>query len=128
MTVYVKVPVSERLPDKEWLYITDKGILDFKKSYGGIFIRNVRIVSDVTFWLEEQKLNQSDIVSSILVNAIRELNKDQAKHLAKELIERFSLLPTDDEIMAEILLKQQIDQTPFMRGIDYILNKLKCSG
>lgn len=34
-------------------------------------------------------------------------------------------LPTDDEILAAVLVKQEKDQTQFMRGIDYIMDKLK---
>lgn len=34
-------------------------------------------------------------------------------------------LPTDEEILGATLIKQDKDQTQFMRGIDFILNKLK---
>lgn len=34
-------------------------------------------------------------------------------------------MPSDDEILEAILMKQDKDQTQFMRGIDFILNKLK---
>ena len=34
-------------------------------------------------------------------------------------------LPSDDEILDAVLIKQDKDQTQFLRGIDFILNKLK---
>lgn len=35
------------------------------------------------------------------------------------------VLPTEEEINKAILARDEKEQTPFMRGIDYILNKLK---
>ncbi len=35
------------------------------------------------------------------------------------------ILPTEEEINKAILARPDLEQTPFMRGIDYILNKLK---
>lgn len=99
-SVFIKVPVSDRLPKQsggiigycDTADILQQFYFDSKK---GIFhdpLDDEETPMRVTIWLEEIEL------------------------------------PTDDQILEATLIKQEKDQTQFMRGIDFLMNWIKKGG
>lgn len=95
-SVFIKVSTKDRLPSESGYYLTNNGHIHFLagcKRFMGC---------DPQWWLEEYTLeniqDKRELTATFLVNSIRLLDKQGARHLVKELCERFHLLSSDDEI------------------------------
>lgn len=126
--IYRQVSVKERLPEIEKYYHTNQGIVYFDADQN-----RFRVPFDptytITYWLEENTLetiqDKRELTATFLVNSIRLLDEQGARHLVKELCERFHLLPSEEQISKEYkLLKNEIIPH-FKDGANYILNTLK---
>lgn len=100
-SVFVRVPVSERLPSVEtkvqtihehMVYGEQIEVMVLDKKGNWFFYPSDVHGCEPEFWLEEVEL------------------------------------PTDDEILEATLIKQEKDQTQFMRGIDFLMNWIKKGG
>ncbi|WP_282638075.1 hypothetical protein [Sphingobacterium thalpophilum] len=131
--LFRQVSVKERLPEKNGGVIgvcsPEDGLQQFYFKDGQFLDPMDDHPMKVTAWLEEYTLetiqDKRELTATFLINSIRLLDEQGARHLVKELCERFHLLPSDEEILQAVLIKQEKDQTQFMRGIDFILNTLK---
>lgn len=72
-TKYVKVPVSERLPEKSGFYNTDQGELEFSKELGDEFYFVDGPVLNVQYWLEEKE-DHSEEMKQMIEEMIFELD------------------------------------------------------
>lgn len=102
--IYRQVSVKERLPEKDGgiiaicspedglqqLYFKDGEFLDPFDDYP----------MKVTAWLEEYTLetiqDKRELTATFLINSIRLLDEQGARHLVKELCVRFHLLPSEE--------------------------------
>jgi|GEM_PF-993990 len=127
--IYRQVSVKDRLPEKD-------GFVTCFEEKGTMFITYFtgRLPSGATHWLEEYTLetiqDKRELTATFLVNSIRLLDEQGARHLVNELCERFHLLPSEDEILEyardeEGLEDYDMDQDVFVDGANYILNTLK---
>lgn len=104
--IYREVSVTDRL------LLKNKGVIGICDSADGLqqfYFQDGKFVDPVddypmpvTAWLEEITLDhiqdKRELTATFLVNSIRLLDEQGARHLVNELIERFHLLPTKEEI------------------------------
>jgi len=112
--LFRQVSVKDRLPEKEGKYHTNVGLVYF---HGKEFYHWIE------WWLEEITLesiqDKRELTATFLVNSIRLLDEQGARHLVKELCERFHLLPSEEILDA-------IDYNGgFKDGVKWIIDKLK---
>lgn len=122
-SVFIKVSTKDRLPSESGLYLTNNGHVHFLagcKRFMGC---------EPQWWLEEYTLetiqDKRELTATFFVNSIRLLDEQGARHLVKELCERFHLLPSEEEISKEYKLLQNEIIPHFKDGANYILNTLK---
>ena len=74
-TKYVKVPVSERLPEKEEEFLTSKGELYFSIERKQFETYKNTLNSNPSFWLEEKEDHSEEMLSVLsgLINDISNL-------------------------------------------------------
>lgn len=116
----MQISVKDRLPSVRGSYLTSVGLVNF---------HGTKFNPWVEWWLEEVNLSsiedKRELTATVLVNAVLSLDEQGAKHLVKELCERFHLFPTDEEVFNKTLFNG-IDATVFFKkGVDWIINRLK---
>lgn len=98
--LYRKVSATERFPQNEGYYVTNNGSRPFS-THINVWLKNDND-KPVQWWLEEINLDhiqdKRELTATFLVNSIRLLDEQGARHLVNELIERFHLLPTKEQI------------------------------
>lgn len=62
-TKYIKIPVSERLPEKSGKHNTDQGELEFSRELGDEFYFVDGPVLNVEWWLEEKEDYSEEMLS-----------------------------------------------------------------
>lgn len=123
--IYQEVSVTDRLPQTEGGYFTNVGLVNF---------HGVKFNDWVTWWLEEINLehiqDKRELTATFLVNSIRLVDEQGARHLVNELIERFHLLPTKEQINKVRDSYSWCHINPIFKsgwryGVKYILESLK---
>lgn len=127
-SVFIKVSTKDRLPSGSGFYLTNNGHVHFLsgcKRFMGC---------DPQWWLEEYSLetikDKRELTATFFVNSIRLLDEQGARHLVKELCERFHLLPSEEDINWKYPLNSnELHKTTLnvgcRTGANYILNTLK---
>lgn len=97
--LYQEVSVTDRLPPTSGSYLTNNGKRIFS-DHINVWQRNEN-EGPVEWWLEVVTLDniedKRELTATFLVNSIRLLDEQGARHLVKELCERFHLLPTEED-------------------------------
>ncbi|WP_433863193.1 hypothetical protein [Sphingobacterium thalpophilum] len=134
--LFRQVSVKDRLPENPGSYNTDLGKLEFSKNpcyNNGIWLKG-NYVNNPEIWFEEITLesiqDKRELTATFLVNSIRLLDEQGARHLVKELCERFHLLPTGEDINYKFPLNANEPHKTTLNvgcrtGANYILKALK---
>lgn len=126
--LFRQVPIDDRHAGKFSMYFTSNGNV----KYGEVYLEQSTLLwqcdlfghkTYVTHALEEYTLesihDQRELTATFLVNSIRLLDEQGARHLVKELCERFHLLPSEEILDA-------IDYNGgFKDGVKWIIDKFK---
>lgn len=97
--LYKEVIVTDRLPQSSGYYLTNNGKRLFS-DHINVWQHNSN-EGPVEWWLEVVTLDhikdKRELTATFLVNSIRLLDEQGARHLVKELCERFHLLPSQED-------------------------------
>ncbi len=137
--IYRQVPIGDNHAGTIGMYFTSNGEVKFGIVYleQSTCLWRCTLFNDqtyVTHTLEEYTLesiqDKRELTSTFLVNSIRLLDEQGARHLVKELCERFHLLPSDEDIDKATVQYDAFNHSDtisesFENGAKWALNTLK---